>query len=133
MCSTTENIQIENRITRKRHRVTLRIPKRRDKRKTQVSTFAHFLHQKDAFIAMKVVNEFLKKGAPVYTVHENFLTVKDVSNRYTDIFTRLGSPIQFLNLKKKEDSFLDEKKANILNERASTEKFLSFLEVEPYQ
>lgn len=94
MYSVSENIQTYNRLTKKRHRVTLKIPTtKRNKRKTQVSTFANFINQKDAFTQMKVLNELLNNGAPVYTVHDNFVTsfpfAKDVYKIYTHKFIKL--------------------------------------------
>ena len=44
------------RLSDKRHRVLIRVPTlNRDKSKSQVSTCVNFIHQKDAYIAMKVV------------------------------------------------------------------------------
>lgn len=79
MRSEKADIWVYDRANKKRRRVTLRVPtQNRDKRKTQVSTCVNFIHQKDAYIAMAVVNKLMtiKKmpPAPIYTVHENFVT-----------------------------------------------------------
>ncbi|KAM7249605.1 hypothetical protein ACFE04_011436 [Oxalis oulophora] len=56
MCLVPANIWIFDRINKKRRKVTLRVPtQNRDRRKSEVSTFVNFIHQKDAFIAMSVV------------------------------------------------------------------------------
>jgi DNA-directed RNA polymerase len=104
MCSKNEYIWVYNRQTKKRHRVTLRVPTyNRDSRKTLISTCADFIHQKDAYIAKKVVDGFLSYtgGAPVYTVHDNFITTvlyaRYIPNIYTGVFATLGSPLQIIN------------------------------------
>lgn len=76
MRSNEADIWVYDRVCKKRRRVTLRVPTSdRDKRKTQVSTCVNFIHQKDAFIAMKVVEELNSKmKTPVDTVHDNLIT-----------------------------------------------------------
>lgn len=60
-----ENICVYDRTTKKRRRATITIPTmKRDKRKTQTATCANFIHQKDAYIAMKVVESLLNINAP---------------------------------------------------------------------
>lgn len=60
---------------RKQHRISLRIPSsQRDPAKSQIASFANFIHQKDASIAMNVVEKFMSIGGPIYTVHDNFIT-----------------------------------------------------------
>lgn len=108
MRSEGSNIWIYDRVSKKRRRVTLRVPTSdRDRRKTHAATCANFIHQKDAFIAMKVVEELvLSTGAPVYTVHENFITTAyyaiRVSAIYTGVFMNMGAPLrvrnEFLNM-----------------------------------
>lgn len=72
--------------------MTLRVPTLdRNKRKTQVATCVNFIHQKDAFIAMKVVEELTFKTngkAPVYTVHENFITTSIYASELPKIDTK---------------------------------------------
>lgn len=46
----------------------------RDSVKTRRSTFANFIHKKDAAIACHVVCGCLLENIPVYTVHDNFIT-----------------------------------------------------------
>lgn len=77
----------------------------RDKRKTQVSTCVNFIHQKDAYIAMKVVDTFTKKNQnlsiPIYTVHDNFITTsiytKLLPECYTSVFSEMGPPLRIIN------------------------------------
>lgn len=103
MCSEGANIWIYDRVSKKRRRVTLRVPTSdRDRRKTHAATCANFIHQKDAFIAMKVVEELLlRSGAPVYTVHENFITTahyaRQVPDIYTGVFVNIGAPLRVIN------------------------------------
>lgn len=99
------NIWIYDRIQKKRRQVTLRIPtEARDRRKTKISTFANFIHQKDANIAMHMIYNIYNicgTEAPVYTVHDNFITTApfamDVSNIYTNIVSRGEEPIYIIN------------------------------------
>ncbi|XP_031396899.1 uncharacterized protein LOC116207918, partial [Punica granatum] len=92
-----EEIMVYERTSKKRRRVTLSVPTmKRDKRKTQSSACANFIHQKDAYIAMKVVESLLREGAPIYTVHDNFITtppyVRIVPDIYTKVFINMGPP-----------------------------------------
>lgn len=102
MRSEKADIWVYDRANKKRRRVTLRVPtQNRDKRKTQVSTCVNFIHQKDAYIAMAVVKKLMtiKKmpPAPIYTVHENFVTTpifeSMVPQVYIEVFMALGHPI----------------------------------------
>lgn len=55
-----------------------------------MSTFVNFIHQKDALIysiAIQVVEEVLLKGAPVYTVHEHFITTAPYARKIPDIYS----------------------------------------------
>lgn len=74
---------------------------KRDRRKTQSSTCANFIHQKDAYIAMKVVESLLSQRAAIYTVHDNFITtppfVKVVPDIYTKVFINMGPPLKIIN------------------------------------
>ena len=56
------NIWIFDHTNKKRRKISIKIPTDvRDVRKTTVSTFVNFIHQKDAFISMNVIkNRFLK-------------------------------------------------------------------------
>lgn len=93
---------------RTRSKVSLRIPiERRDRRKTQTSTFVNFIHQKDAGIAMSTVTRFISQcpAAPIYTVHENFLTTLPYAHFlsikylevYIDAINHEGCPLSVLN------------------------------------
>lgn len=50
---------------------------------------------------MKVVESLLSQGAPIYTVHDNFITtppyVRIVPDIYTKVFLNMGSPLQIIN------------------------------------
>lgn len=65
------------------------------------SACANFIHQKDAYIAMKVVEHLLWDKAPIYTVHDNFITtppcVKQVPDVYTKVYIEMGNPLRIIN------------------------------------
>ncbi|XP_022974198.1 uncharacterized protein LOC111472781 [Cucurbita maxima] len=95
-------IWVYDRLHKKRRRVTLRVSSsKRDRWKTEISTFVNFIHQKDAFIAMKVVEEMLNCNAPIYTVHDNFITTVEKSRfipmAYLEVFRSLGPPLSIIN------------------------------------
>lgn len=96
------NIWIYDRLHKKRRQVTLRVASdTRDRRKTEISTFVNFIHQKDAHIAMNVVEAMLYLNAPIYTVHDNFITTSYHSKKVALVYSRamktLGSPLQIIN------------------------------------
>lgn len=96
------NIWIYDRHHKKRRRVTLRVSSsKRDRRKTETSTFVNFIHQKDARIAMKVVEDMLSESAPIYTVHDNFITTFSYSNiipsYYSNAIREMGPPLSIIN------------------------------------
>lgn len=107
MCSEKAEIWVYDKYNKKRRRITLRVPTlKRDKRKTQVATCVNFIHQRDAFIAMKVVEKLASKShnkceVPVYTVHENFITTclysAEVPRIYTKVFMEMGPPLGIIN------------------------------------
>lgn len=89
---------------RKQHRIELRVPSsQRDPAKSQIASFANFIHQKDAYVAMSVVESLLDMGAPIYTVHDNFLTTttaqfsRAVPLKYTEGLCRMGPPLRIIN------------------------------------
>ncbi|KAK4343825.1 hypothetical protein RND71_036919 [Anisodus tanguticus] len=87
---------------KKRRQISLRVnTDNRDLRKTEVSTFINFIHQKDAYIVMLVVEKMLIEGGPIYTVHDNFLTTPHYSRKlpslYGDAILALGSPLAIIN------------------------------------
>lgn len=103
-------------IRKKRSQVTLRVStSKRDRRKTGTSTFVNFIHQTDAYIAMKVVEKMFyieikyKKQdpnspvykIPIYTVHDNFVTNISWSTSmayiYNYVFSGLGPPLLIIN------------------------------------
>lgn len=98
----------------KRSVVTLRIETRiRNPRKTANSTFANFIHQKDAltvinFIQMMMhlkdnpgLNNIDFNQAPIYTVHDNFVTTSFYANYLPYIYRRavshMGHPLTIIN------------------------------------
>lgn len=96
------NIWVYDRLHKKRRQVTLRVASdTRDSRKTEISTFVNFIHQKDAHIAMKVVERMLYYKAPIYTVHDNFITTsyhsKKIAIIYSSAITSLGHPLFIIN------------------------------------
>lgn len=95
------NVWVYDRKTKKRRQVTLRVSTNtRDKKKTQVSTFVNFIHQRDAYIAMRVIIQMLIDDAPVYTVHDNFISTVDYSmnipNNYLSVFLGMD-PLSIVN------------------------------------
>lgn len=96
------NIWVYDRLHKKRRQVTLRVSSsKRDRRKTEISTFVNFIHQKDAYIAMSVVETMLDRGAPIYTVHDNFITTSQYSDClpliYSGVIRSMGAPLSILN------------------------------------
>lgn len=96
------NIWVYDPHHKKRRRVTLRVSSsKRDRRKTEISTFVNFIHQKDALIAMNVVMRMLKKEAPIYTVHDNFITTAQycyyIPRIYSSIICEMGPPLSIIN------------------------------------
>ncbi len=96
------NVWFYDGLHKKRRRVTLRVSSsKRDRRKTEISTFVNFIHQRDAHIAMKVVECMLEKGAPIYTVHDNFITTAEYSYFlpiiYIKVICEMGPPLSILN------------------------------------
>lgn len=97
-----EVIMVYEKHSRKKRRVTLLVPTtKRDRRKTQASSCVNFIHQKDAYIAMKVIESLLRERAPIYTVHDNFITtppyVRIVPDIYTKVFINMGHPLKIIN------------------------------------
>lgn len=87
---------------KKRRKVTLRVSSNdRDRRKTVTSTFVNFIHQRDAYLAMKVVESMLEYDAPIYTVHDNFISTSHACNYlpgiYNKVFSQMGPPLTIIN------------------------------------
>lgn len=103
MISKPVNIWVYDRIHKKRRQVTLRIPSTlRDRKKTTTATFANFIHQQDANIAMSMVSKMLGMGIPIYTVHDNFITaginVKRISSLYINTLIEIMvNPLPLIN------------------------------------
>lgn len=96
------NIWVYDRVHKKRRRVTLRVSSsKRDRRKTEISTFVNFIHQRDAHIAMKVVEDMLEMSMPIYTVHDYFITTAEYSNcipiLYSKAIRNMGPPLLIVN------------------------------------
>lgn len=97
------NIWVYDRVKKKRRKVTLRVSSnKRDRRKTETSTFVNFIHQRDAYIAMRVVECMLDiYKAPVYTVHDNFISTSNHCNKlskvYREVIREMGSPLSIIN------------------------------------
>lgn len=96
------HIWVYNKHHKKRHRITLRVSSsKRNRRKTEISTFVNFIHQRDASIAMKVVESLLDLNAPIYTVHDNFITSSEYSQLipkiYSKTFINMGHPLSIIN------------------------------------
>lgn len=96
------NIWVYNKLHKKRRRVTLRVSSsKRDRRKTEISTFVNFIHQMDARIAMSVVEQMLLMKAPIYTVHDNFITTAEYSDIipliYSSVIRNMGHPLSIIN------------------------------------
>ncbi|KAL4553923.1 hypothetical protein LXL04_039979 [Taraxacum kok-saghyz] len=96
------NIWVYEKLHKKRRQVTLRVASdKRDSRKTEISSFVNFIHQKDAHIAMKVVERMLSYNAPIYTVHDNFISTsyhsKKLASIYSSALVSLGHPLKIIN------------------------------------
>ncbi|KAL2905159.1 putative DNA-directed RNA polymerase [Bienertia sinuspersici] len=57
MVMEAHSIGVYDEIKKRKRKVTLRVPSKvkRDRRKNEISTFVNFIHQKHAYIAMRVV------------------------------------------------------------------------------
>lgn len=92
-------LSVYDRLHKKRHQITLRVPtEHRNRIKTLTATFANFIHQKDAYIAMHLVNNIRNydENIPIYTVHDNFITNSancfKIKASYINAFCSLSSP-----------------------------------------
>ncbi|CAN4117913.1 unnamed protein product [Withania somnifera] len=74
----------------KKRQISLRVPTdNSDRRKTEVSTFVNFIHQKDAYIAMLVVEKMLRAGGPI--LH------RELPSLYGEALLELGPPLVIIN------------------------------------
>lgn len=72
-------------IHKKRSRLTIRVKSdKRATKKTINATFANFIHQKDAFIAMVMI--YLNKNKAIYTVHDNFICNPITATHMTKLY-----------------------------------------------
>ena len=77
----------------------------RNVRKSKCATFANFIHQKDALVALNMVQQFfnLYGDSPMYTVHDCFVSNYLLSDKLADLykhslFESLGHPIRLVNI-----------------------------------
>jgi len=110
-CKTTDDtLSVYFDLSRKkRTRVTIKESTPiKDPRKSMISTFANFIHQKDALIVMlrviKCIREAEEKTRvhiPIYTIHDNFLTTIEHANKlppfYRTAMQELGHPLVLIN------------------------------------
>ncbi|KAL2942402.1 putative DNA-directed RNA polymerase [Bienertia sinuspersici] len=100
MVMEAHSIWVYDKLKKRKRKVTVRVPSKvkRDRKKTEISTFVNFIHQKDAYIAMRVVKKMIDRKAPIYTVHDNFITnahnCKDLPIKYLEVFKELGPPLK---------------------------------------
>lgn len=107
--SVYEGRQHKGKKSKQRRQISLNISSedKRDTNKASSSTFANFIHQKDAFIAMKVVEKFSnmksdEEGIPIYSVHDNFISTlgfhQTLPKLYIEVFTEeLDDPLTIIN------------------------------------
>lgn len=98
----------------KRAAVTLRVlTDKRNTRKSASSTFANFIHQKDGLTAINFIQMMMNlknnpglenldfQKAPIYTVHDNFITTPIYANYLPYIYRRairhMGHPLSIIN------------------------------------
>lgn len=96
------NVWVYDVNNKKRRRVTLRVTTdKRDRRKSEISTFVNFIHQKDAYIAMSVIEKMQIINAPVYTVHDNFISTATycdlLPSIYSNVIREMGPPLLIIN------------------------------------
>ena len=72
-----------------------------------ISTFANFIHQKDALMVMRVIERIrleelvIRVHIPIYTIHDNFLTTIEHAEKlpayYRNAMYQLGHPLVLIN------------------------------------
>ncbi|KAK8488086.1 hypothetical protein V6N11_019756 [Hibiscus sabdariffa] len=75
-------------------------------RQQSLPSFVNFIHQRDAHIAMNVIEEMHKINGPIYTVHDNFITTPDFADRILGVKT-VALILNRLNLKISHTTILD--------------------------
>lgn len=97
------SLWVYDKLKKRKRKVTLSVSSqdKRDRKKTEISTFVNFIHQKDAFIAMSVIEDMRKDGYPIYTVHDNLICTitksQDLPGIYRKVFHDLGAPLKLVN------------------------------------
>ncbi|KAL3516293.1 hypothetical protein ACH5RR_023195 [Cinchona calisaya] len=96
------NIWVYDRVHKKRRRVSMRVSSSKmDRRKSAISTFVNFIHQKDASIAMSVVDKMLQTNHPIDTVHDNFITTPAfclyMPYLYASTISDMEPPLRIIN------------------------------------
>jgi DNA-directed RNA polymerase len=98
------SVRVFDSYSKKARNVTLTFPSNeRDKRKSRVSTFVNFIHQKDAQIAMSIAFHANERNPkiPLYTVHDNFITnthnCMKIPNIYLNVIQTMGPPLRIIN------------------------------------
>jgi DNA-directed RNA polymerase len=94
------NVWVFDRKKMTRRKITLSMPTtNRDRNKTQRACFANFIHQKDASIALFIIDNFNHKN--LYTVHDNFIVnpsqANNINHWYASAFQSLGDPLSQVN------------------------------------
>lgn len=84
------------------HIIKLDVPtNKKDSAKALRSTFAFFIHQKDASLACFVFEEAHRRGIPLYTVHHCFISpacyAVQLTSIYVDGFHSLTNPLHLVN------------------------------------
>ncbi|MCO5609071.1 hypothetical protein L7F22_063293 [Adiantum nelumboides] len=91
---------------RTRHKLSFNIlTKQRNVLKSKCATFANFIHQKDALVAINTICSFYETYGekPIYTVHDCFVSNYEMSEKMADIyketlFKSLGNPMELINM-----------------------------------
>lgn len=89
-----------------RHKISFNVlTTERNVLKSKCATFANFIHQKDALVAINTVRKFYETygESPIYTVHDCFVSNYEISEKMADIyketlFKSLGNPMELINV-----------------------------------
>lgn len=89
---------------RTRHKISLSlISNEKNVLKSKSATFANYIHQKDATIAINLVNRFMRvyPNKPIYTVHDCFVSDYEMSPILPDLYRNtlmsIGEPLALVN------------------------------------
>ena len=91
---------------RTRHKISFNVlTTKRNVMKSKCATFANFIHQKDALVAINTIRSFYETygESPIYTVHDCFVSNYAMSEKMADIyketmFKSLGNPMELINM-----------------------------------